>query len=182
MQYSFVDLDGIKVIFSHEQIQSKLKEIALQIDNDYRDKCNNLVIVGILNGSIYALADLTMYMNINTEIDFMSVSSYGNELKSSGAIKINKDLGANINGKDVLIIDDIVDTGLTTKWLLSHFLRSRGAKSVEIFALLRRKVKTNEDIPIKYVGFEVKNNLFLIGYGLDFKQKYRNIDFIGAVV
>jgi len=177
-----VDLASIqsdieKVIVSEEQLQSRLKEIARQIEIDYREQ--DLLLIGVLKGAVMVMADLTRHINRHVEIDWMAVSSYGSGTKSSGVVRILKDLDRDITGRNVLIIEDIVDTGLTLDWL-SQNLKSRGAGSVEIMTVLRKPDAAIVKVEVRYVGFDIPKD-FVIGYGLDFNEKYRNLPFIAVL-
>jgi len=166
-----------RVIVTAPEIQARLKEIALQVEADYAGK--NLLVIGILKGAVMTLADFVRSLNCHVEMDWMAVTSYGSGTKSSGVVRILKDLDRDISGRDVLIVEDIVDTGLTLAWLKSN-LQSRGTKSVEIFTMLRKPDAAKVDVDVKYVGFDIPNE-FVVGYGLDYNEKYRNLDFIGIL-
>jgi len=169
--------DVEKVIATEDQLAAKIAELAARVDADYKDK--NVLLVGVLKGAIMAMADLTRAMQIHIEMDWMAVSSYGSGTKSSGVVRILKDLDRDITGRHVLIVEDIVDTGLTLSWLKSN-LFSRGAASVEILAILRKPEAAKVDVEVKYVGFDIPKE-FVVGYGLDFDEKYRNLSFIGVL-
>lgn len=177
MDLASVQSDIEKVIVSEEQLQTRLKEIARQIENDYKDQ--DLLLVGVLKGAVMVMADLTRHINRHVEIDWMAVSSYGSGTKSSGVVRILKDLDRDITGRNVLIIEDIVDTGLTLDWL-SQNLKSRGAGSVEIMTVLRKPDAAMVKVDVRYVGFDIPKD-FVIGYGLDFDEKYRNLPFIAVL-
>lgn len=177
MDLASVQSDIEKVIVNEEQLQSRLKEIARQIENDYKNQ--DLLLVGVLKGAVMVMADLTRHINRHVEIDWMAVSSYGSGTKSSGVVRILKDLDRDITGKNVLIIEDIVDTGLTLDWL-SQNLKSRGAGSVEIMTVLRKPDAAIVKVDVRYVGFDIPKD-FVIGYGLDFNEKYRNLPFIAVL-
>jgi len=172
-----VQSDIEKVIVNEEQLQNRLKEIARQIENDYKDQ--DLLLIGVLKRAVMVMADLTRHINRHVEIDWMAVSSYGSGTKSSGVVRILKDLDRDITGKNVLIIEDIVDTGLTLDWL-SQNLKSRGAGSVEIMTVLRKPDAAIVKVDVRYVGFDIPKD-FVIGYGLDFNEKYRNLPFIAVL-
>ena len=177
-----VDLESVRseverVVVSEADLQKRLKEIAAEIDKDYRDK--DLLLIGVLKGAVMAMADLARYLNRHIEMDWMAVSSYGSGTKSSGVVRILKDLDKDITGRNVLIVEDIVDTGLTLDWMRTN-LESRGAKSVEIFTVLRKPESAMVKVDVKYVGFDIPKD-FVIGYGLDFNEKYRNLPFIGVL-
>ena len=169
MDLAAVGTDVEKVIATEDQLAAKIAELAARVDADYKDK--NVLLVGVLKGAIMAMADLTRAMQIHIEMDWMAVSSYGSGTKSSGVVRILKDLDRDITGRHVLIVEDIVDTGLTLSWLKSN-LFSRGAASVEILAILRKPEAAKVDVDVKYVGFDIPKE-FVVGYGLDFDEKYR---------
>ena len=177
MDLSTVGTDVEKVIATEEQLRNRIAELAVQVDADYKDK--NVLLVGVLKGAIMAMADLTRAMQTHVELDWMAVSSYGSGTKSSGVVRILKDLDRDITGRHVLIVEDIVDTGLTLSWLSSNLL-SRGAASVEILTILRKPEAAKVDVAVKYVGFDIPTE-FVVGYGLDFDEKYRNLSFIGVL-
>jgi hypoxanthine phosphoribosyltransferase len=172
-----VQSDIEKVIVSEEQLQTRLKEIARKIESDYKDQ--DLLLIGVLKGAVMVMADLTRHINRHLEIDWMAVSSYGSGTKSSGVVRILKDLDRDITGRNALIIEDIVDTGLTLDWL-SQNLKSRGAASVEIMTVLRKPDAALVKVDVRYVGFDIPKD-FVIGYGLDFNEKYRNLPFIAVL-
>lgn len=169
--------DVQEVLITEEQIQTKVKELATQIDRDYRDK--HPVLVGVLNGAFVFLADLMRHLTIPCTVDFVSWSSYGKDTSSSGVFRIMKDLESNVESKHVLIVEDIIDTGLTLHYLLDN-IRARKPASVRVVALLdkpsRRKIQAKAD----YLGFQIPD-AFVVGYGLDFGQHYRNLPFIGIL-
>ncbi len=177
MDFASVQSDIEKVIVSEEQLQNRLKEIARKIESDYKDQ--DLLLIGVLKGAVMVMADLTRHINRHVEIDWMAVSSYGSGTKSSGVVRILKDLDRDITGRNVLIIEDIVDTGLTLDWL-SQNLKSRGAGSVEIMTVLRKPDAAMVKVDVRYVGFDIPKD-FVIGYGLDFNEKYRNLPFIAVL-
>jgi len=172
-----VGTDVERVIVTKEELQSKVAELAARVDADYKDR--DLLLVGVLKGAIMAMADLTRAMQRHIEMDWMAVSSYGSGTKSSGVVRILKDLDRDITGRNILIVEDIVDSGLTLSWLRAN-LMSRGADSVEILAILRKPEAAKVDVVCKYVGFDIPTD-FVVGYGLDFDEKYRNLDFIGVL-
>jgi hypoxanthine phosphoribosyltransferase len=172
-----VGTDVERVIVTQEELQSKVAELAARVDADYKDR--DLLLVGVLKGAIMAMADLTRAMQRHIEMDWMAVSSYGSGTKSSGVVRILKDLDRDITGRNILIVEDIVDSGLTLSWLRAN-LMSRGAASVEILAILRKPEAAKVEVVCKYVGFDIPTD-FVVGYGLDFDEKYRNLDFIGVL-
>ena len=177
MDLAAVGTDIERVIATEEQLREKIAELAAQVDKDYKDR--DLLLIGVLKGAIMAMADLTRAMQRHTEMDWMAVSSYGSGTKSSGVVRILKDLDRDITGRNILIVEDIVDSGLTLSWLRANLL-SRGAASVEILAILRKPEAAKVDVTVKYVGFEIPSD-FVVGYGLDFDEKYRNLSFIGVL-
>lgn len=170
--------DDIKhVLFSKEEIEAKLKELAAQIDADYQGK--DVLLVGVLKGAIMVMADLSRALKNHYTMDWMAVSSYGSGTKSSGVVRILKDLDTDLTGRDVLIVEDIIDSGLTLQWLQSN-LKTRGANSVEICTLLRKPESVKTDVEVKYVGWDIDPE-FVVGYGLDFAERYRNLDCIATL-
>lgn len=165
------------VLLTKEQIAERLTQMASQIDQDYAGR--DLLLVGVLKGAVMVMADLARELRLPIEMDWMAVSSYGSGTKSSGVVRILKDLDTDLQGRDVLIVEDIVDSGLTLSWLLSN-LRSRGAKSVEVAALLRKPAAAKVAVDVKYVGFDIPSE-FVVGYGLDFAEKYRNLDCVATL-
>jgi len=172
-----VGTDVERVIVTEEQIREKVAELAARVDADYKDR--DLLLVGVLKGAIMAMADLTRAMQRHIDMVWMAVSSYGSGTKSSGVVRILKDLDRDITGRNILIVEDIVDSGLTLSWLRAN-LMSRGAASVEILAILRKPEAAKVDVDCKYVGFEIPPD-FVVGYGLDFNEKYRNLSFVGVL-
>jgi hypoxanthine phosphoribosyltransferase len=172
-----VSKDIERVIVSEEDLQKRIKELAAQVDKDYEGK--DLLLLGVLKGAVMAVADLSRAMQRHVEMDWMAVSSYGSGTKSTGVVRILKDLDRDIAGRNVLIIEDIVDTGLTLSWLKAN-LQSRGVGNVEILTILRKPEAAQVEVDVKYVGFDIPTD-FVIGYGLDFDEKYRNLPFIGVL-
>ena len=177
MDLSVIESDIERVIVSEVDLQARIKELAAQVDADYEGR--DLLLVGVLKGAVMAMADLTRAMQRHLEMDWMAVSSYGSGTKSSGVVRILKDLDRDITGRNVLIVEDIVDSGLTLSWLKSN-LESRGATNVDILAILRKPEAAKVDVAVKYVGFDIPTD-FVVGYGLDFDEKYRNLPFIGVL-
>jgi len=165
------------VIVDEKALQEKIKELAARVDKDYENK--DLLLIGVLKGAVMAVADLSRALQRHVDMDWMAVSSYGSGTKSSGVVRILKDLDRDITGRNVLIVEDIVDSGLTLSWLKSN-LESRGANSVEILSILRKPESAKVEVNVKYVGFEIPPD-FVVGYGLDFNEKYRNLPFIGVL-
>ena len=162
---------------TEEQLQARLKELAAQVEKDYEGK--DLLLVGVLKGAVMAVADFSRALQRHIDMDWMAVSSYGSGTKSSGVVRILKDLDRDITGRNVLIIEDIVDSGLTLSWLKTN-LESRGVGSVEILSILRKPEAAKVEVDVKYVGFDIPKD-FVIGYGLDFDEKYRNLPFIAVL-
>ena len=177
-----MDLEAVKgdierVSVTEEQLQVRIKELAAQVDKDYEGK--DLLLVGVLKGAVMAVADFSRALQRHVDMDWMAVSSYGSGTKSSGVVRILKDLDRDITGRNVLIIEDIVDSGLTLSWLKAN-LESRGVGSVEILSILRKPEAAKVEVDVKYVGFDIPKD-FVIGYGLDFDEKYRNLPFIAVL-
>jgi len=166
-----------EILFSEEVLTKRIKELSNEISEDYKGK--DLLVVGILKGSVIFAAELIKNISTPCEIDFMAVSSYGNSTETSGIVRILKDLDNNIEGKDILIVEDIVDTGVTLAYLLKY-LKARKANSIEIVALLNKPARRKSDLDVKYIGFEVLDG-FIVGYGIDYAEKYRNLPFIGIL-
>ena len=166
------------ILITSEQIQQRLGEIAAEIDEDYADT-DGLLVVGVLKGAYMVIADLTRHLTIPTGVDFMACSSYGSATKSSGVVRILKDLDTDIEGRDVLIVEDIIDSGLTLDYLLRN-LRSRGPRSLEVMSLLAKPERRRVSYPIRYIGFEVPD-VFVVGYGLDYNEAYRGLDCIATL-
>ncbi len=167
----------IRVLIAEDALQEKIRELGLQITQDYKGR--SPVLVSILRGSFIFIADICRHIPIPVVFDFMAVSSYGNPKLSSGIVRITKDLEFNVEGEEVIIIEDIIDSGRTLNYLLKN-LGARNPKSIEVCALLDKKVPGKKDNRIKYKGFEIPNK-FVVGYGLDFHEKYRNFPFIGYI-
>ncbi len=166
-----------RVLLTEDQIQAKLAELAALIDADYAGR--DPLLVGVLKGAVMVMADLTRHLHMSVETDWMAVSSYGSGTKSSGVVRILKDLDRDITGRDVLIVEDIIDSGLTLSWLMTN-LRSRNAASVEVCTLLRKPTAAKVEVDVKYVGFDIENE-FVVGYGLDYAERYRNLREVGTL-
>lgn len=169
--------DITKVLVTAEQIRDKVAEIASQIDAHYEGK--NLLLVGVLKGAVPFMADLARAMELPTTQDWMAVSSYGSGTMSSGVVRILKDLDTDVKDRDVLIVEDIIDSGLTLSWLTAN-LKARGAASVEIVTLLRKPDAAKVEIAVRWVGFDIPNE-FVVGYGLDYDERYRSLDGVGVL-
>ena len=167
----------VREVVSEEQIDKKLGEIAKLIDEEYKGK--DLLLVGVLGGAFICMADLSRHISVPLEIEWIAISTYGHGTTSTGVVKILKDLFTDIKGRHVLIVEDILDSGLTLSWLKAN-LESRGVGSVEILSILRKPEAAKVEVNVKYVGFDIPKD-FVIGYGLDFDEKYRNLPFIGVL-
>lgn len=165
------------VMLSEDQIKVKVYELAKQIERDFKGE--ELLVVGILKGASVFVSDLIRCMDLDVNIDFMSVSSYGNSTKSSGTVKILKDLDVDIEGKNVLIVEDIIDSGLTLSNLVAA-LKTRNPKSLKLCTLLDKPERRKVDIKVDYIGFVIEDK-FIVGYGIDYAEKYRNLPYIGIV-
>jgi hypoxanthine phosphoribosyltransferase len=166
-----------EILVGAEDLQRRVRELADEISRDYARK--DLVLVGVLKGAVFFLSDLMRQLKIPVEVDFMAVASYGSATKSSGVVRILKDLDAAIEGRDVLIVEDIVDSGLTLQYLLRN-LGARNPRSLEVCALLIKHERRKVDLHTRYVGFEIPNR-FAIGYGLDHAERYRNLPYVAAL-
>jgi hypoxanthine phosphoribosyltransferase len=177
MDTAQLDGDLVEVLFAEKRIAAKVQELADQIRADYEGR--DLLMVGVLRGAVMVMADLARALGRHVEMDWMAVSSYGSGTKSSGVVRILKDLDTDITQRHVLVVDEIIDTGLTLSWLISN-LASRNPASVEIATLLRKPDAAQMSVPVKYVGWEIPDE-FVVGYGLDYREKYRNLRDIGTL-
>ena len=166
-----------EVLFSEAQLDVKVSELGARISKDYEGK--NPLIVSVLKGSYVFMADLTRKITIPCNIDFMAVSSYGNGTKTTGEVQIIKDIGSKIDGRDLIIVEDILDSGVTLSFLMK-ILKARGANSIRLCTLLSKPERRKVDVPIDYLGFEIPDE-FVVGYGLDYAEKYRNLPYIGIL-
>lgn len=164
-------------LISQKEIEAKVIELAKKIEKDYENQ--ELLVVGVLKGAFVFVSDLVRNINLDLSIDFMAVSSYGMSTQSSGVVKINKDIDMDITGKNVIIVEDIIDTGLTLKYI-KEYLSGKNAKSVRICTLLDKPSRRKCDVEVDYIGFEIED-LFIVGYGIDCKEKYRNLPYIAYV-
>lgn len=167
-----------RVIASESDIRDKTAELAKQIDADYADS-DGLVLVGLFKGAVMFMADLARALSIPVEMEFMALSSYGQRVTSSGVVRVLKDIDADIRDRHVLVVEDVVDSGLTLSWLLKY-LPTRGPASVEMVSMLRKPKALNSGIDVKYVGFDVPDE-FVVGYGLDYAERYRELPFVGVL-
>lgn len=170
-QYPEVGGDLVRTVVSAEEIQARLAELAAQIDADYAGQ--EVLLVGVLKGAAFVMTDLARHLNIDVSMDWMAVSSYGTGTRSSGVVRILKDLDTDITDRHVLIVEDIIDSGLTLSWLLENLL-SRGPASVEIATLLRKPEAAKVDVDVRYLGFDIPNE-FVVGYGLDYAERFRQL-------
>ena len=177
MDFQHVEADLAKTLITEDELRAKLDELARRIEADYEGK--DLLLVGVLRGAVMVMADLARALNRHIEMDWMAVSSYGSGTVSSGVVRILKDLDSDLTGRNVLIVEDIIDSGLTLSWLRGN-LESRGAASVEICTMLRKPDALKVEVDVKYCGFDIPNE-FVIGYGLDYAERYRNLPFVGVL-
>jgi hypoxanthine phosphoribosyltransferase len=166
-----------EILITPEQLQARVAELAAQVDADYAGR--ELLLVGVLRGAVMVMADLARALHLPVEMDWMAVSSYGSGTKSSGVVRILKDLDSDISGRHVLVVEDIVDSGLTLSWLVQN-LQSRGPESVRVCVLLRKPTALRMAVEVAYAGFDIAEK-FVIGYGLDYSERYRNLPFIGTL-
>lgn len=166
-----------EVLYSEDELGDKIRQMGAKISKDYSGK--ELILIGVLKGSVIFMSDLLKQITIPCKMDFMAVSSYGNSTETSGVVRILKDLDFEIQGKDVLIVEDIIDSGVTLKYLMKY-LSARKPSSLEVICLLNKPDRRKVDIDVKYLGYDVPDH-FLVGYGLDFAEKYRNLPFVGIL-
>lgn len=167
-----------RTLVSEAELGRRVRELGAEVSRDYEGK--DLVLLGILKGAVLFLSDLMRHIQVPAEIDFMAVASYGSATKSSGVVQILKDLEEPIQGRDLLIVEDIVDSGLTLRYLLSA-LEGRGPRTLEVCALLSKPEARVVEVPVKYVGFEIPNE-FVVGYGLDYRQRYRGLPYVATLI
>ena len=166
-----------EILVQRDELEHRVRELAEEVSRDYADR--DLLLVGVLKGAVFFLSDLMRHLEVECELDFMAVSSYGSSTDSSGVVRILKDLDISIEGRHVLIVEDIVDSGLTLSYLL-RTLRARNPASLEVCALLTKPERRKVELPIRYVGFEIPNR-FAIGYGLDHAERFRNLPFVAVL-
>jgi hypoxanthine phosphoribosyltransferase len=169
--------DLAEVLITPERLQERIAELAAQVDADYADR--ELLLVGVLKGAVMVMADLARAIHLPVQMDWMAVSSYGSGTQSSGVVRILKDLDSDISGKHVLVVEDIIDSGLTLSWLVGN-LESRGPASVRVCVLLRKPMATRIKVDVAYTGFDI-DDAFVVVYGLDYAERYRNLPFIGTL-
>jgi hypoxanthine phosphoribosyltransferase len=166
-----------EILIEEDALQGRIAELGQEISKEYEGR--DLLLVGVLKGAVFFMADLMRELSVPCEIDFMAISSYGASTDSSGVVRILKDLDANISGRDVLVVEDIIDSGLTLSYLMRS-LKARKPASLEICALLTKPERREIDVPVRFVGFEIPNK-FVIGYGLDFAERYRNLPYVAVL-
>jgi hypoxanthine phosphoribosyltransferase len=166
-----------KVLIEEDAVATRVAELGAEVSSDYAGR--DLLLVGVLKGAVFFMADLMRQLTIPCEVDFMAISSYGASTDSSGVVRILKDLDINIEGRDVLVVEDIIDSGLTLSYLM-RMLESRNPASLEVCALLTKPARREIDVPVRYTGFEIPNE-FVIGYGLDFGERYRNLPYVAVL-
>ncbi|HET8606225.1 MAG TPA: hypoxanthine phosphoribosyltransferase [Gaiellaceae bacterium] len=166
-----------EILIDEPTLQKRIGELGREIAADYAGR--DLLLVGVLKGAVFFMADLMRHVQVPCEVDFMAISSYGAATDSSGVVRILKDLDLNIEGRNVLVVEDIIDSGLTLSYLV-RTLEAREPESLEVCALLTKPARREIDVPVRYIGFEIPNR-FVIGYGLDFAERYRNLPFVGVL-
>jgi hypoxanthine phosphoribosyltransferase len=177
MNWTEVERGVGEILLEEDAIQTRIRELGREISSDYSGR--ELLLVGVLKGAVFFMADLMRAITVPCEIDFMAISSYGASTDSSGVVRILKDLDINIEGRHVLVVEDIVDSGLTLSYLVRN-LESREPASLEVCSLLTKPARREMEVDIRYVGFEIPNR-FVIGYGLDFAERYRNLPYVGVL-
>ncbi len=166
-----------EILIDEETLAARVAELGADVSADYEGR--DLLLIGVLKGAVFFMADLMRHLTVACEVDFMAISSYGDATDSSGIVRILKDLDINIEGRDVLVVEDIIDSGLTLSYLMRN-LESREPASLEVCALLTKPSRREIDVPVRYVGFEIPNK-FVVGYGLDFAERYRNLPYVGVL-
>ena len=166
-----------EILIDRETLAARVAELGAEVSADYEGR--DLLLIGVLKGAVFFMADLMRHLTVPCEVDFMAISSYGDATDSSGIVRILKDLDINIEGRHVLVVEDIIDSGLTLSYLIRN-LESREPATLEVCALLTKPSRREIDVPVRYVGFEIPNK-FVIGYGLDFAERYRNLPYVGVL-
>jgi hypoxanthine phosphoribosyltransferase len=172
-----IELDVAETLIDEETLRDRVTELGAEISADYAGR--DLMLIGVLKGAVFFMADLMRSIDVHCEVDFMAISSYGASTDSSGVVRILKDLDANIEGRNVLVVEDIIDSGLTLSYLMRN-LRARNPATLEVCALLTKPERREIDVPVRYIGFEIPNR-FVVGYGLDFAERYRNLRYVGVL-
>lgn len=169
------------ILISEDELLTRINEVAKEVDDFYKDETEPIVLIGVLKGATYVMSDFSKRLQTDSVLDWMCLSSYGSGTKSSGVVRVVKDITIDVKGKNILIVEDILDSGLTLNWLVEN-LRSKGAKSVEIFTLLRKLTdnKLNSSIDLRWVGFEIPDK-FVVGYGLDYAERFRTLPYIAEL-
>lgn len=172
--------DGVEsVLISEAALQARIKEMADKVSEEYRDASEDLILVCVLKGAVFFITDFARALSIPSQVEFMAVSSYGNSTTSSGVVRILKDLDRNIEGRNVLIVEDIIDSGLTLSWLVRN-LKNRKPKSLEVVTLLRKPEAVTAKVELADIGFDIPNE-FVVGYGLDYAERYRDLPWVGTL-
>jgi hypoxanthine phosphoribosyltransferase len=166
-----------EILIDEDALSSRVAELGVEVSADYQGR--DLLLIGVLKGAVFFMADLMRHITVPCEVDFMAISSYGDSTDSSGIVRILKDLDINIEGRDVLVVEDIIDSGLTLSYLMRN-LESREPSSLEVCALMTKPDRREIDVPVRYIGFEIPNR-FVVGYGLDFGERYRNLPYVAVL-
>ena len=166
-----------EILIDEDSLSARVAELGAEVSADYQGR--DLLLIGVLKGAVFFMADLMRHITVPCEVDFMAISSYGDSTDSSGIVRILKDLDINIEGRDVLVVEDIIDSGLTLSYLMRN-LESREPASLEVCALMTKPARREIDVPVRYVGFEIPNR-FVVGYGLDFQERYRNLPYVAVL-
>ena len=166
-----------EILIDEETLSTRVAELGAEVSADYQGR--DLLLIGVLKGAVFFMADLMRHITVPCEVDFMAISSYGDSTDSSGVVRILKDLDINIDGRDVLVVEDIIDSGLTLSYLMRN-LESREPASLEVCALMTKPDRREIDVPVRYIGFEIPNR-FVVGYGLDFGERYRNLPYVAVL-
>lgn len=173
--------DVERILVTEDELNARIREMADKVSADFADSDDDIILIGVLKGAVFFITDFARALTIPSQLEFMAVSSYGNQSSSSGVVRILKDLDRDITGRNVIIVEDIIDSGLTLSWLIKN-LKNRGPKSLGVVALLRKPeaVKTKLDLELYDLGFDLPNE-FVVGYGLDFAERYRDLPFVGVL-
>ena len=166
-----------EILIDEDALSTRVAELGAEVSADYQGR--DLLLIGVLKGAVFFMADLMRHITVPCEVDFMAISSYGDSTDSSGIVRILKDLDINIEGRDVLVVEDIIDSGLTLSYLMRN-LESREPASLEVCALMTKPDRREIDVPVRYIGFEIPNR-FVVGYGLDFGERYRNLPYVAVL-
>jgi hypoxanthine phosphoribosyltransferase len=172
-----IEVGVAEILIDEETLRDRVAELGAEISVDYAGR--DLMLIGVLKGAVFFMADLMRAIDVHCEVDFMAISSYGASTDSSGVVRILKDLDANIEGRNVLVVEDIIDSGLTLSYLMRN-LRARNPATLEVCALLTKPERREIQVPVRYIGFEIPNR-FVVGYGLDFAERYRNLRYVGVL-